>query len=292
MERLAVQKTYKLFINGQFTRSESGRYIPLDTNQGTVNLCRASRKDFRNAVQIARPALATWSGYSALLRGQILYRISEMMEARRNDLMDRLTELPDLKESDPTKELNAAIDHVLWYAGWTDKYAALCGTVNPVTGPYFTFSYPEPMGIVGIVAPQNSPLCGLVNVLMLAMLSGNVSVVLADQRFGAVAITLSEIIATSDVPPGVVNMLTGDRSELLPHFYSHMDVNAIIHPDRYEELSQEEIMNLFKAEGHNLKRCPQLAQKSELEWQSEPYGPIDFSKLTETKTVWHPAAMP
>jgi acyl-CoA reductase-like NAD-dependent aldehyde dehydrogenase len=214
VSRLPVKKTYKLYLGGAFPRSESGRTYEVEG----ANVALASRKDVRDAVRAARGAFPTWAGMTAYNRGQVLYRVAEMMEGRRAEF----TELTGSEE-----EVNSAIDRWVWYAGWADKLAQLLGTSNPVAGPYFNFTVPEPTGIVGIVAPEEPPLAGLVSRLAPAVVGGNVAVVLASEHHPLAAVTLAEVLATSDVPGGVVNLLTGRKRELSPVLAGHMDVNAL-----------------------------------------------------------------
>jgi acyl-CoA reductase-like NAD-dependent aldehyde dehydrogenase len=214
MSRLPVKKTYKLFVGGEFPRSESGRTYEAEGQ----NVARASRKDVRDAVQVARKAFPKWAAATAYNRGQILYRLAEMMEARAGDLAARST---------GKKEVERAIDRVVWYAGWSDKLAQVIGGSNPVAGPYFNFTVPEPTGVVGIVAPDEPPLLGLVSRLAPVLVGGNVAVVVASEPRPLAAIELAEALATSDVPGGVVNVLTGHRDELAPVLAAHMDVNAL-----------------------------------------------------------------
>jgi acyl-CoA reductase-like NAD-dependent aldehyde dehydrogenase len=225
--RLSVRKTYKLFIGGAFPRSESGRSYVVNDGKGNfvANAARASRKDVRDAVVAARKAVPGWSGRTAYNRGQILYRVAEMLEGRRGQFVEEL-KATGLGKSAAADEVDAAIDRWVWYAGWADKLAAVVGSANPVSGPFFNFSTPEPTGVVGVIAPD-SPLLGLVSVVAPAIVSGNTVVVVASEPAPLPAITLAEVLATSDLPGGVVNLLTGHRSELAPWLASHLDVNAI-----------------------------------------------------------------
>jgi acyl-CoA reductase-like NAD-dependent aldehyde dehydrogenase len=257
--RTEVRKTYKLFIGGAFPRSESGRSYMV---QG-VNAAQASRKDARDAVAAARKAVGGWSGATAYNRGQVLYRIAEMLEARR-------------AEFDPS-EVDAAIDRWVWYAGWSDKLSAVAGSANPVAGPYFNFSVPEPTGVVAVLAPTESPLLGLVSVLAPVIVSGNTAVVLAAEQAPVPAITLAEVLAVSDVPPGVVNVLTGRLAEVAQHLAAHMDVNALDLCGAPPDLADE----LTVAAAGNLKRVVRLP------WDAP--GTDRMLAYLETKTVWHPA---
>jgi acyl-CoA reductase-like NAD-dependent aldehyde dehydrogenase len=262
MSRLPVRKTYKLFVGGAFPRSESGRTYLVDGQ----NVARASRKDLRDAVRAARGAFPKWSAITAYNRGQVLYRIAEMMEARSADFA-RLT--------GEEAEVNRATDRWVWYAGWADKYAQVVGSSNPVAAPYFNFTFPEPTGVVGIVAPDEPALAGLVSRLAPAIVSGNTAVVVASETAPLVAVELAEAIATSDVPAGVVNILTGERAELSPWLAAHMDVNAL-DVSGADGLAGE----LERAAAENVKRVVRGATDGESPWE--------IAAFTELKTVWHP----
>jgi acyl-CoA reductase-like NAD-dependent aldehyde dehydrogenase len=284
--RLAVRKTYKLFIGGAFPRSESGRSYVVTSPDGEflANAALASRKDVRDAVKAARAAVGKWSGATAYNRGQILYRIAEMLEGRRAQFVDEVRSSG--AEGDAQSTVDAAIDRWVWYAGWADKVAQVYGNANPVAGPFFNLSSPEPTGVVGIVAPNESPLLGLVGVLAPAIVTGNTAVVLAAQDRPLPAISLAEVLATSDLPGGVVNVLTGRVAETAPWLASHMDVNAL---DLTGVADPALAVDLERAAADNLKRVIR-----------PPAGPVDWfadpglSRLTpflETKTVWHPKGL-
>src|SRR3954465_8015554 len=228
-QRIPVRKTYKLYVGGQFPRSESGRSYVVRTPDGTplANAVRSSRKDVRDAVRLARGAVAGWSGKTAMNRGQVLYRVAELLEGRRSQFVDEVAAGEGLSRSRAEKVVDAAVARWVWYAGWSDKIAQVLGGLNPVAGPFFDISAPEPTGVVAIVAPQRSSLLGLVSVVAPAIVSGNTVVVLASEQRPLPAVTLSEVLATSDVPGGVVNVLTGRTAEVAPWLASHMDVNAI-----------------------------------------------------------------
>ena len=262
MARLPIKKTYKLFVGGEFPRSESGRTYEA---QGQ-NVARASRKDLRDAVVAARGAQPKWAGATAYNRGQVLYRIAEMMEAR----VDEFAALADSRE-----EIERAIDRWVWYAGFADKLAQVLGSANPVAGPYFNFTVPEPTGVVGIVAPDEPPLLGLVSRIAPAVVGGNAVVALASETKPLAAIELAEVLATSDVPAGVVNLLTGQRAELAPWLASHMDVNAI-------DLTGADGLraNLERAAAENVKRVILGAPDGQ--------SLYEISAFLELKTVWHP----
>jgi acyl-CoA reductase-like NAD-dependent aldehyde dehydrogenase len=279
--RLAVRKTYKLFIGGAFPRSESGRSYEVTDAKGDflANASRASRKDVRDAVSAARKAFGGWSGRTPYNRGQILYRIAEMLEGRREQFLDELR-AGGLGKAAAEAEVDAAIDRWVWYAGWADKIASVAGAANPVAGPYFNFSTPEPTGVVGIVAPD-SALLGLVSVVAPAIVTGNTCVVVAAQPL--VAITLAEVLATADLPGGVVNILTGQRAELAPWLASHMDVNAIDLAGAPPDLA----VACAEAAAENLKR---VLRPAEADWTADP-GTERMTAFLETKTVWHPVGI-
>jgi acyl-CoA reductase-like NAD-dependent aldehyde dehydrogenase len=270
--RLAVRKTYKLFIGGKFPRSESGRsYLVQDTN-----VALASRKDVRDAVVAARTAVRVCSGATAYNRGQILYRIAEMLEGRRDQFA---AELGGGKRR--LSEVDAAIDRWVWYAGWSDKIAQVYGNANPVAGPFFNISAPEPTGVVGVVAPAEPALLGLVSVVAPAIVTGNAVVVLASETQPLPAISLAEVLATSDLPGGVVNILTGRPSETAPWLASHMDVNAI---DLSGVTDPALAADLEVAAADNLKR---VVRPASVDWTADP-GIDRMVPFLETKTVWHP----
>jgi acyl-CoA reductase-like NAD-dependent aldehyde dehydrogenase len=280
-ERLEVRKTYKLFIGGAFPRSESGRsYQVLDKKKDVVaRPARASRKDLRDAVRAARAAWRGWSEATAFNRGQVLYRVAELMEGRREQFVH---ELSRMGSKNAEVEVEAAIDRWVWYAGWSDKVHHLIGTVNPVAGPYFDFTFPESTGVVGVVAPEESALLGLVSRLAPVIVSGNTAVVLSSERSPLPAVTLSEVLATSDVPGGVVNVLTGLKKELIPWLASHMDVNAIDLAGVPDHL----IAEVEAAAAGNVKRTVRNGSVDFLDEAAQsPYDIIDFMEM---KTVWHP----
>ena len=267
MTRVPVKKTYKLYVGGAFPRSESGRsYLVADAEgEFVANAARASRKDVRDAVRAARDGYVKWSTMTAYNRGQVLYRVAEMMEARASEL----AELCDGRD-----EVERAVDRVVWYAGWTDKLAQVLGGANPVAGPYFNFTIPEPMGVAGVVAPEEPGLEGLVLRLAPAIVGGNAAVVVASERRPLAAITLAEVLATSDVPGGVVNILTGRKTELVSVLAGHMDVNALdlagVDGDRTE---------LERLAAENVKRVVR---------NGDGQSPWHAAAFLELKTVWHP----
>ena len=262
MSRLPVRKTYKLFIGGEFPRSESGRTYEAEGQ----NVARGSRKDIRDAVRAARGAFPKWAGLTAYNRGQVLYRVAEMIEARRSEFADLC--------SGP-KEVERSIDRFVWYAGWADKLAQVIGSSNPVAGPYFNFTVPEPQGVAGILAPQEPALAGLVSRVAPALVGGNAVVVVASEPHPLAAVELAEALATADVPGGVVNILTGLREELAPVLAAHMDVNAL-------DVSgaDGEVGELEKLAADNVKRVIRGAADDQSAWE--------ISRFLELKTVWHP----
>jgi acyl-CoA reductase-like NAD-dependent aldehyde dehydrogenase len=286
--RLEVQKTYKLFVGGKFIRSESGRVAPALVDGGVVaNYARASRKDFRDAVAAARKACDGWAKTSAYLRGQILYRAAEMLEMRRAELDAEVARGLVRRNGAAPNESRLAIERLVYYAGWTDKFAQILGSVNPVASSHFNFTVPEPTGVVAIVCPDEPALLPLVSLIAPAILSGNCAVVLASRTQPLPALTFSEIIATSDLPAGVVNILAGDPAELAPHIAGHMDVNAIVDASGEKKVSAA----LQQGGGFNVKRyvARDLAPN---EWRGaaaeNPYWILD---TVEMKTAWHPIGL-
>jgi acyl-CoA reductase-like NAD-dependent aldehyde dehydrogenase len=287
--RLAVQKTYKLLIGGKFVRGENGRVLPARSPDGSVlaNYCRASKKDFRDAVTAARSAFAGWSKASAYLRGQILYRAAEMLEMRGSELQGELDRGNGARRNNSPNETMLAIDRLVHYAGWTDKFSQVFGAVNPVASSHFNFTTPEPTGVVVIVCPDDPPLLGFVSLVAPAILSGNCVIALASTTQPLPALTFCEVLATSDLPAGVVNVLAGDRAELAPHFASHMDVNAIVDGSGDDKIGQE----LQTGGEFNVKRYvrrdldPKQWRGAEAE---NPYWVLD---TVEMKTAWHPIGL-
>jgi acyl-CoA reductase-like NAD-dependent aldehyde dehydrogenase len=280
-DRVDVRRTAKLFIKGEFTRTESGRAYEVRSHDGRPLgwASQASRKDLREAVVAARGALPGWSGRTAYNRGQVLYRVAELMEGRRAQFE---AELSDAGASDPARGVSAAIDRWVWYAGWADKVAQVLGGTNPVAGPYFDFTVLEPTGVVAIVAPQDRSLLGLVSRLAPAIVSGNTAVVVASERSPLPAVSLAEVLATSDVPPGVVNVLTGSTAELAPWLAAHMDVNALDVTGVAEAL----LSDVERAAADNLKRV--VRAPSVDPFADGAQSPYEIAALTEFKTVWHP----
>ncbi|MFP6899525.1 MAG: aldehyde dehydrogenase family protein [Opitutales bacterium] len=281
--RLAVAKTYKLYLGGAFPRSESSRTIKVKDIAGgyLANICRASRKDCREVVVAARGAARGWAGRSGYNRGQILYRAAEMLEGRSEQFVEELLS----GGSTPVqarREVAATVDRLVHYAGWTDKYHQVFGTVNPVASSHFNFSIPEPTGVVAIIATQDAPLLGLVSMLAPVIAGGNAVVCLASETFPLSAITFGEVLHASDLPGGVVNLLTGQRKELVPTLSSHMDVNALVHAD----LDDKARKRVEEDAALNLKR---IIRRSVTDWFSEEAaGPYPILDLQEIKTTWHP----
>jgi acyl-CoA reductase-like NAD-dependent aldehyde dehydrogenase len=272
--RIEVRKTYKLFIGGEFVRSESGRAYRFD---GSVNVPRGSRKDLRDAVRSARGAVSGWAGRTAMNRGQILYRAAEMLDGRRAQFVELLQRGAAGRAAH--KEVDDAVEALVWYAGWTDKLAQIIGGTNPVAGPYFNFTIPEPTGVVGGVAPEEPALAGLVRRIAPALCGGNAVVVLAPESDPLPALTLAEVLATSDLPAGAVNVLSGFRKELLPWLAAHMDVNAI----DVAGCTPDEVTAIEKAAADNVKRVVKQA--------AGEMSPYLITAFMEMKTVWHPVGV-
>jgi acyl-CoA reductase-like NAD-dependent aldehyde dehydrogenase len=287
--RLSVRKMYKLYINGAFVRSESGRSDPLwDGKDFGANISRASRKDARDAVTAARTAQPKWAATAPGTRGLILYRLAEMMEARRDELVERTREGLELTKAESEREVTASIDRTVWYAGWCDKYAALLSSRNPVGGPHFNFSSPEATGIVAVLAPDRPALLGLISTLLPPIVGGNTVVLLASERDPRTAMVFAEALATSDLPAGVANILTGYRAELAPIFAKHMDVNAMAYQDGDTEFSE----TLQRDGADNIKRTRLYPNRSRDEWFSDDAQSLDLvADFSEIKTIWHPAGV-
>jgi acyl-CoA reductase-like NAD-dependent aldehyde dehydrogenase len=282
--RIQVKKTYKLFIGGKFPRSESGRYLPAQSARGAHldNFSHASRKDFRDAVVAASAALAGWSKATAFNRGQILYRAAEMLQNRVGELVNEITRSTDASPAKAKREVALAIDRLVHFAGWTDKYPQIFGSVNPVASSHFNFTLPEPVGIVVVLAPDEPSLLALVSLVAPVILSGNAAVVVSSEKFPLPAATFAEILATSDLPGGVVNLLTGKRAELIPHIATHMDVNAIVDGVGIPEISAK----VQAGVATNLKR---YAAHAPTDWfSSKAEDPYWILNTVEFKTAWHP----
>jgi acyl-CoA reductase-like NAD-dependent aldehyde dehydrogenase len=279
MSRLTVNKTYKIYIGGKFPRTESGRFYPVTLKDGTVtNICLGSRKDLRNAVVAARNAFGGWSSRAAFNRGQILYRIAEMLEGRKAQFIEELMAVGATKAA-ASKEVEESIDRCVYFAGWCDKYTQLFGSVNPVASSHFNFSTHEPTGVVTIIAPEVPSLLGLVSCVMPVIAGGNTCVVLASENSPHVAVTFAEVLNSSDVPGGVINIITGKEDELVEHFSSHMDVNAMIYcREKHLKLIQENA-------SLNVKR---ISNWSEKDWFKDGEDPYLLLETQEVKTTWHP----
>lgn len=282
-QRLSVAKTYKIYIGGKFPRTESGRYFPLENKKGEViaNICRGSRKDFRNSVVAARKAQSGWAIASAYLRGQILYRIAEMLEGRRDQFIGELV-LQGVAKRAAEKEVDASIDRLIYFAGWADKYQQVFSAVNPVSSSHFNFSVLEPTGVISILAPNNSGLLGLVSNIAPAIVGGNTCVVLASEALPLCAVSFAEVLHASDVPAGVVNILTGYREELTEQFASHMDVNSVIYCDGDKKVARA----VQEAAADNIKR---VIPRAKTDWsKASSQHPYLIRDTQEVKTTWHP----
>jgi len=283
MSRLDINKTYKLYIGGKFPRTESGRYYTVNNNKGNLiaNMCLASRKDFRNAVVIARKAQSSWANATALNKGQILYRIAEILEGRKEQFVTELVTQGETKKA-AQKEVETAIDRLVYYAGWSDKYQQFFSAVNPVSSSHFNFSSLEPVGVVSIIAPEEQSLLGLVSVIAPAIVGGNTVIILASESKPLTAISFAEVLNSSDVPGGVVNILTGNREELISHMASHMDINSIVYCGKDESAIKE----ISELASNNVKRTI-FYKKSD--WENNLCeSPYFIEKTQEVKTTWHP----
>ncbi len=284
--RLEVRKTSKLYIGGKFARSESGRSYVVNDGRGRflANAAAASRKDARDAVVAARKAFPGWSGATAYNRGQVLYRVAEVMEGRRQQFTDEVATAEGVTRARASRSVDQAIDRLVWYAGWTDKIAQVVGATNPVAGPYFDFSVPEPTGVVAVLAPQQSSLLGLVSVVAPVVAGGNTVVVTSSRDRPLPAISFAEVLATSDVPGGVVNILTGSVGDTAPWLASHMDVNALDLTGAAGDAEHATLLEVAAVD--NLKRV-RRAPDAEPDWTLDP-GLDRITSFLETKTVWHP----
>lgn len=282
-QRLAVAKTYKIYIDGKFPRTESGRYFALKDKKAKViaNICRGSRKDFRNAVVAARKAQQGWANSSAYLRGQVLYRIAEMLEGRSDQFVDELV-LQGRTARQAQMEVETSIDRLIYFAGWADKFQQVFSSVNPVASSHFNFSVLEPMGVISVIAPDDNSLIGLVSNIAPAIVGGNSCVVLASEKYPLCAISFAEVLHASDVPGGVVNILTGLREELTGQFASHMDVNAIA----FCNGGKKTAASVQEAAADNIKR---VISRRDLDWLSNDHeNPYLIRDTQEVKTTWHP----
>ena len=282
-ERLSIAKTYKIYIGGKFPRTESGRYFTLDDDGGEVmaNVCRGSRKDFRNAVVAARSAQPGWAKASAYLRGQILYRVAELLEGRRDQFAAELERQGSTRAA-AAKEVEASIDRLVYYAGWADKYQQIFSSVNPVSSSHFNFTVLEPTGVVSILAPDDSGLVGLVSNVASTIVGGNTCIALASEQKPLCSISFAEVLHASDVPAGVVNILTGFRAELTEQFASHMDVNAVVYCDGGKKIAT----TVQELAAGNLKH---VVNRCRVDWQKdEAASPYHIRDVQEAKTTWHP----
>ena len=283
MSRIDVLKTYKIFIAGKFPRTESGRYFDLKNNKGNLlaNMCLSSRKDFRNAVVAARKVQKSWGNLTSLNRGQILYRIAEMLEGRKSQFIEELM-MTGSSKNHAKIEVDKSIDRLIYYAGWSDKFQQIFSSINPVSSSHFNFSIPQAIGVVSVIAPNEFPLLGLISVVAPVIVGGNTCVLLSSEVNPMVSISFAEVLNTSDVPHGAVNILTGERKELISHFASHNDVNSIIYcGDNNEEIKQIENLSVG-----NLKRVSIYKRKN---WDNEnSQSPYFIEKHHEVKTIWHP----
>ena len=282
MSRLEVLKTYKMYIGGKFPRTESGRYYTLKSEgKELANMCQGSRKDFRNAVVVARKAFGGWSSKTAFNRSQILYRIAEMLEGRKAQFVEELMQMGSSKK-EAEAEVFTSIDRLIYFAGWADKYQQVSSTVNPVSGDYFNFSVLEPTGVVTVIAPQENGLIGLISTIAPIIASGNTCIVLASENKALCSISFAEVIHSSDVPGGVINILTGNAQELIPHFSTHMDVNAML----YCGNDKKEITEIRANSTSNLKR---IVVKKDIDWNTNKCENVYLiTDFTEVKTTWHP----
>ena len=309
-DRLEVTKTYKLFIGGAFPRSESGRSLPITDCAGRIlaHIAHASRKDLRDAVESARKAQPGWAAATAYNRGQILYRMAEMLEGKKSEFVQLLKASPTPKRLagaksrtkpaaialSPEREIVAAIDRLVCFGGWADKYAQVLGCNNPVAGPFYNFTVPEPTGVIGIITPNDAPLLGLISLIAPPLCAGNTIVALASESAPLPAAVFAEVLATSDVPPGVVNLLTGQRDELLPHFASHRDIDAI----SAASVTSEQAKLLREGTADNLKRVSILGSntssklpEARIDWLDDDacHSPWRIEPFVEMKTMWHPS---
>jgi acyl-CoA reductase-like NAD-dependent aldehyde dehydrogenase len=293
-ERIPILKTYKMYVGGQFPRTESGRSYLVRSADGDAlaNACRGSRKDVRDAVRVARAAAGGWAGRTAMNRGQVLYRVAELMEGRFDQFTGEVAIAEGLEYRAAREVVGRAIDRWVWYAGWTDKIAQVLGSSNPVGAPYFNFTIPEPTGVVGVVAPERSSLLGLVSRLAPVLAGGNVAVVLASETRPLPSITLAEVLATSDVPGGVVNILTGHRSELVSPLAAHVDVDAVDGwgiPDDLRKAAEEAASDSVK----RVARRPHGVTDARFDWLDDRAAerPEWIAAFLEMKTVWHPIGL-
>ena len=280
--RIKVLKTYKIFIDGKFPRTESGRYVKLVKNNIPIaNVCLSSRKDLKNSVASARKIFDSWASKSAYNRAQIMYRIAEMLESRKEQYIEELI-LQGYNKEKSIVELDKSIDRIIYFAGWSDKINQVFGSVNPVASSHYNFTVLEPSGVVGLISSEESPLLGLISLIIPAIVTGNTTVIIASEKFPLTSISLAEVISNSDVPGGVVNILTGSKSELIPHLARHMDVNSIGFTEEKKDLRDQIYLDAV----NNLKRVVEIP-KSKIE-SEEIESPYIIKKFMEAKTTWHP----
>lgn len=286
MARLTVNKTYKLFIGGKFPRTESGRSIKVEDSNGITHICHGSRKDLRDAIEAARKAQPGWAAATAYNRGQVLYRMAEMLEGKRQTFIDAVRPAHARKTS-AAKEVDAAIDRLVCYGGWADKYAQILGCSNPVAGPYYNFTVPEPVGVVAAVLPDQPPLLSLVTLLAPPLCAGNAVIIIAHAVYPLAATIFGEVCATSDVPAGVVNIITTQRQELVEHLAQHRDVDAI----HAANLPRAETKVLRLGSAENVKRV-HISKFSDEQWYDAAAGnsPWMIEPFVEMKTIWHPSS--
>ncbi len=289
-ERLSVLKTYKLYINGKYPRTESGRYLTVHDHKGgfVANICHASRKDFRDSVVAAREALDGWSGRTAFNRGQILYRMAEMMEARRSDFEGGLVDIAGYSAKEAGAEVDAAIDRLVWYAGWSDKFEQVFGSTNPVSSNHFNFTTPEPTGVVAAFAPKNAPLLGLISTVAPLIVSGNTAVLIVENDAPTLAIDFAEVLNNSDLPGGVINILTGKREELRGHVAGHKDVDAVLcyGPTKAEK------RDIALEAAETVKRVKFYDDPDAKGWRDDDQqSPYRIMPFVEFKTAWHPVGV-
>ncbi|MFW5968434.1 MAG: aldehyde dehydrogenase family protein [Persicimonas sp.] len=288
--RLGVHKTYKLFIGGKFPRTESGRSLTVEDHKGgfVANICRASRKDFRDSVVAAREALDGWNGRTAFNRGQILYRMAEMLETRRHAFEHALVEVAGYDDEEAAAEVDASIDRLVWYAGWSDKFPMVFGATNPVSSPHFNITQPEPTGVVAIFSPKNAPLLGLVSAFAPVIVGGNTCILIVENEAPTVAIELAEVLQNSDLPGGVINVLTGLRDELRGHVAGHKDVDGLLCFGPTKDEKRE--MALEAAE--TVKRVEFADDPDAETWRSDDQqSPYRIMPFVEFKTSWHPVGV-
>lgn len=282
-KRIDIPKTYKLYINGEFSRTESGRYFPVNDKDGNLsaNICRASRKDFREAVKAARNATSGWSTRTAYNRGQILYRTAETLEGRKEQFIQELIRV-GMSRKKAANEIEITLDRLVYYAGWTDKYQALFSSVNPVSSSHYNFSVPEYQGVIALIAPDDNPLLGLVSLIAPTLAGGNTAVCLASEKWPLSAISFGEVLHASDIPNGVVNILTGFDSELSEHFSKHKDINGIVYCRNNTDL----VKSIQENASENVKRVHYYNKTDWLTSNGQsPYFIMDHSEI---KTTWHP----